>query len=61
VKEGRGIHDKRIWVAVDGIKGYTTAYIAAENERVKGTELEGENGTRGMGCSLHEYRNYPTP
>ena len=46
IKEGGERHDKRIWAAADGIKSYTTAYIAAEKERVKGTEMGERRGTR---------------
>jgi len=46
IKEGGGKHDKRIWAAVAGIKAYTTAYVTAEKERVKGTEMEELRGNR---------------
>jgi len=46
INEGGEKHDKRIWAAVAGIKAYTTAYVTAEKERVKGTEMEEQRGTR---------------
>jgi len=29
-----------IWAVVEGIKAYKIAYVTAEKERVKGTEME---------------------
>ena len=31
---------------MDGIKTYTTAYVTAEKERVRGTKMEERRGTR---------------
>ena len=46
IKEGGEKQDKRIWVAVEGIKAYTMAYVTAEKERVKGTEMDKHRGNQ---------------
>ena len=46
IKEGGEKQDKRIWAAVEGIKAYTMAYVTAEKERLKGTEMEELRGNR---------------
>jgi len=46
IKEGGEKQDKRIWAVGEGIKAYTTAYVTAEKERVKGTEMEERRGNR---------------
>ena len=49
IKEGGEKQDKRILAAMGGIKAYTTAYITAEKERVRGTEIEERRATRVTG------------
>jgi len=46
IKEGGEKQDKRIWAAMEGIKAYTMAYVTAEKERLKGTEMEELRGNR---------------
>jgi len=72
IKEGGENDDKRIWAAVAGIKAYTTAYVTAEEERGKGTEMEKQRGTRvyemlttraqelsdGLGMNMPQPRTY---
>jgi len=46
IKEGGEKQDKRVWAAVEEIKAYTMAYVTAEKERLKGTEMEDLRGNR---------------